>query len=328
MHKASLIALLLMTWIPLSANASTKYYRYSIDLTVGDQHLLERYDLVCKSEVDIIAMDFSLRRDWREGPSEIVAKDLGNDLILLYEPTTGGCGNDKQQDMGGFVRVLKDPVAQSALYIGNRLDTDPAIVINRIWLTRISEPRVLLRPTAQQVNLRELVRQHRHGFHTVTYAVIPFEQWGTTDRAREYFSKLTSITVANVGDAVHHDGHPGQFIGFPYAVDRFFPGEYRDEPIATKYVGNEFHASGEGKHSETAYYYPTRAMNREATANPDSVSVEYKGVTFSLKGTREVYDPSTRSILLFAHRVLDRPEPGQDLKDLQIATHGDNSAPP
>ncbi len=77
MHKVSLITLLLMTWIPISAHASTRYYRYSIDLTVGNQHLLEQYDLVCKTEIEIIASDFSLRRDWREGPSEIVAKDLG-----------------------------------------------------------------------------------------------------------------------------------------------------------------------------------------------------------------------------------------------------------
>lgn len=220
--------------------------------------------------------------------------------------------------MGTFVRVLKDPVAQSALYIGNRFDTDPAIVINRIWLTRISEPRILLRPTSQQVSLRELVRQHRHGFHRVTYAVIPFERWATTDRAREYFSKFTSITVANVGDAPAK-GVPGNLTGFPYALDRFFPGGYRDELIALKYVGNGFQASGEEKPSETEYYYPTRAMDWQETADPDSVSVEYKGVTFSLQRTRELYDPSIRSILFFAHRVLDRPEPGQDFKDLQLS---------
>jgi hypothetical protein len=121
-----------------------------------------------------------------------------------------------------------------------------------------------------------------------------------------------------VGDAPAK-GVPGNLTGFPYALDRFFPGGYRDELIALKYVGNGFQASGEEKPSETEYYYPTRAMDWQETADPDSVSVEYKGVTFSLQRTRELYDPSIRSILFFAHRVLDRPEPGQDFKDLQLS---------
>jgi hypothetical protein len=199
----------------------TRYFKYSIDFTSGGKHYLQQQDISCSPISNLSEADFKWVPSWRITGASITAVDIGNNLSLLYSAQTF-CEKDLEE-WARDVTVVRNPMAPDMVYTGSMINSDPSITVNREWTVRIDRPKAPLQPSAPQLALKEIIRDHQHGFQRVTYSVIPYEQWATSEQSRQYFAKFSSVTVAKVGEARPINGSPDQWVQFPFFRERTYP---------------------------------------------------------------------------------------------------------
>ena len=230
------------------------------------------------------------------------AANVGDGDLLTYI-IAGTCNASAEVDKAepGFIRLIEtrhQPIR--FVEIRNDIPAQRVKVMSMIT-TQIPSGDYRIGPTKDELALWTSICALPADYTAMGASVTSYEEWATSQAAIKYFSLLTKVTVANEGDSQPNlgQGYSGSFIRFPYWSDRRYKNHDRQGGIVfDKYIKFDFDGSSFFplpqdiyKTSET-YYYAGR-LN----------TAEYKGVRFSIRGSREIYDPTTKEILAVGLRT-------------------------
>lgn len=329
------LGLLLLVGGCISVPADTKYFEHDMTVTTdGHRYDFKRY-FVCSRTLELSEGDGKLHPHWNRSGDGFTTVEISSGRVLVYS-ITGDCESDHQEwsapdpaklDLFSpyVARVLdnaKNP--QKLFLLTNRTDGSP-VRIEHESTRRIDNIEGTIGPPKEELSLKESIRDSQHGFQRVTAKVIPFEVWGVTDSARQYFSQFKNVTVAQIGESSPRSGWPNSFVQFRFSRERNYKMGVHGEivgldEIATVYNGEAF-SIDTAPQGGVQTWYSTKETRGDPHLNDDPVAVvNYKGVIFEVKNLQEIYDPATRNILLFQKWHASYPWGGPDSTDLKRLT--------
>jgi hypothetical protein len=310
---------------------SSKYFEHDMAVSAdGHRYDFKRY-FECTQTMELSEGDGKLHPHWTRSGAGFTTVDIGSGRVLVYY-ITGDCESDHQefpvarQDrldpyVSDVARVLDSAKDPRRLYVLTGRTNEFPVKVERESTNRIDPVIGPIGPSEAELALKETVRNSQHGFQRVTVRVIPFEVWGVTDAARQYFSQFKTVTVARVGEAPPVSGWADSLVQFQFFQERNY------QKDANGVVGlNEFDAEYNGvaftvKGSPQAgvqTWYATKETRAAPKLNAEPVAVViYKGVVFKVKSRQEIYDPATKDILLFANWHAPYPWGGPDSIDVK-----------
>lgn len=272
------------------------YFKSELQVTVDGR----AYDFVhyyrCSSLNVLSEGDMSFHRNEQVSGTGKFAADIGNGDLLTYI-IVGSCRASSEVDKvePGFVQLIETR-HQPIRLVEIRND----IPMQRVKITSMVTTQILngdyrIGPTKEELALWKSICALPANYTAMGASVTSYEEWATSQAAISYFSSLVKVTVAKKGDSQPNlgQGYSGSFIRFPYWSDRRYKKYDRQGGIIFDgYMKFDFNGSSFVplprdiyKTSETYYY----------AGHPDTA--EYKGVSFSIRDSGEIYDPTTKEIL-------------------------------
>jgi hypothetical protein len=318
---ALILGLLLGITLPgcIPQPGSGTYFQHNLEVSIDGQQTLLQHNYKCYRSADLSEGDGSFRTRSHQAGQGITTTDIGKGRALIYR-ISGDCQWD-DQSIGSTPRKLESPVALlfrtrtpvELDVIGATSKRSPAKLLGQYAVRKdyfVAE----VGPTDEENHLRNVIRAEQHGFERVTAVALPIEVWGVTPQAKQYFGNLHRITVAAVGEDPPISGNATEIVQFRYFAARDLPksagGAYSAmRELGTEYDGHTF--ALEAVDSDFERWFATEPSTRW----PRATLVSFKGVTFELAQVREVYDPSTQTILRFSRRYIPYAWGDGDLTD-------------
>ncbi len=308
----------------------SRYFKHEIELTANNRHYSFHQYFKCSELAVLSALDGKFHRHWQSLGSGITAADIGDNLVLLYN-VSGDCETDSQEfnsDSTPFgrhvVRVLTNKNDPDKLYLLEKSRNDLSILIHHQSVQRVKYFDGDFGPSKDQIDLKEFVREHQHGFQRVTATIIPYERWAISEQSRNYFNQFQSIAIAKIDEAPPVSGRKEDFVRFKFWQERVsnqtslknLPKLKEFELI---YKVDSFEIPDHPPEAGQVWYATAQIPKNHQT--PTSALINYKGVLINVSSLQEIYDPQTRSILVLRSHYLPYPWGGPeeiDLKQLGI----------
>ena len=300
-----LLALALLTSALLTAcvqiPGTSQSYRYEIDMSVDGRPFMFRQYFVCYEVANLSEADGAFHRATGGYGSGITTADVGDGLVLLF--TAGGC-SAKQKDLPRVASLLVNRPGLAKLYTVDETLKEPPVVIRHVTVEAVQNTERDPGPTAQQVALKNSLREHQGGFQRVTARRIPREVWATSDEIRAYFRQFKSVTAAMVGEGRPVIGNPADAVWFRFWRERAYErgpgGEIAHlKTIELPYDSQEFELQGRLPESPGVWYATPQTSGDRPNPylKPDFAVVNYKGTLIKLKSLQEIFDPETQEIV-------------------------------
>jgi hypothetical protein len=308
---------------------ATRYFRHSIIVENGGDRLEFAHFFSCRKEYDLSEADNKMHQRWIMSGNDFITSDIGGGKVLIYR-VTGDCQSDHvvnadPQHLSEFVSLY--PYADNSLGVLDRsvnpqvlfqlthaeneigrLRGDFPIRVVQENIDRVSGAGQRLGATSQEMALKSTIRATQHGFRYVSVSVYSPEVWDTSKAAHDYFGQFTTVAVAKIGDAPPKSGREDTSVGFPFAETR----NYGHQPQAAfkrasvTYNGREFVYSDSLPSGPTVWFAIDKTRATEPAFN-NHATVNYKGVSFDVVGSQEIFDPATRNILFFYNFSVGTP---------------------
>jgi hypothetical protein len=298
---------------------SSRYFQHNLEMSIDGQQTLLQHNYKCYKSADLSEGDGSFHTRSHQSGQGITTTDIGKGRALIYR-ISGDCLWDNQS-IGSTSRNLESPVAllfrtripAELDVIGAKSKLAPAKLLGQ-YTVRKDYFLVEVGPTDDENHLRNVLRAEQHGFERVTAVALPIEIWGVTPQAKQYFSNLHRVTVAAVGEDPPISGNSSEIVQFRYFAARDLPksaggGYSAMRELGTEYDGHTFVL--ETVNTDFERWFATEPSTRW----PRATLVRFKGVTFELAQVREVYDPSTQTILRFSRHYIPYAWGDGDLTD-------------
>ena len=314
---ASTFAFLLCSSWAYARPGIAGYFKYTIDITINDHPYSFSQFIKCSRHIQ--------PSEGPEGPFYVRSELSGGGFVgvkldtshtLLYY-VNSECLQETAEDLTLPVAILETDGDRAKLYIVRGDSIMPSVSVKRIHLEPIADAPDQIGPPHEQIEFTKAIfAQWNRKFQNVTATIIPREVWATSDQSREYFGRLSSVSIAKVGEAPPVSGWPNAFVRFPFYRDRAYKlidGRITGlKEFELSYTGSSFETLGETSNNVRTFYSETEMQNSQ------TAMVSYKGFTFNVVAMQEIYDPETRNIYSLRYR------PAKNLEELLVVFAREN----
>jgi hypothetical protein len=305
-----------------------RYFRHTLTVESNGVRIVLTHFFSCRKRYVLSPVDLKFHPDWIVTGNGTVTSDIGDGRILIYH-VQGDCKSDRMvrddsMRAKGAARVnvydphidvldrSKNPHVLFELigsYSGIKSNPgDFPVRVVQETVEKLDNSTLWRGASLGEIALENKIRSSEHGFCRIDVMVFPPEVWDTSQAAHEYFAKFTTVAIAKVGEAPPKDGWPDRWIQFPFAYQRNYGKSMNVYNVgSTRSNGQQF------EYNETPPSGPAEWFGRSQPVAPDDltnghVTVTYKGVSFDVPDSREIFDPETGNIIKFSRSVLDRTQ--------------------
>ncbi len=281
----------------LAACGTTTYFKHELRVTIHGRP----YDFVhyykCSASTSLSEADMRLHSGLTATGAGEIIEDVGDGLLLRYV-IVGDCfvgPNEARTDILGRLIDTKKPVHIYEIFENLKA---PGVVVQSQTITPVSNGNFDIGASkAESALSQSACRLPKYYFSVFAY-VTPEDAWAVSDKTKEYFSRLKSVTAARIGEAWITSGRADTNVRFPDFDVRHYSkhdpqgGIDFGRPVQFDFVDGAFRPLPRD----------TDLLNLGSYAietNADgSVNVNYKGTSVTVNGLKEIYDPETKEILI------------------------------
>lgn len=306
--REALTLLSLASLVLLAACGPTTYFKHELRLTIHGRP----YDFIhyykCSSSTSLSEADMRFHSGLRATGAGEIVEDVGEGLLLRYI-VADDCfigPNETKTDILGRLINSNKPVHIYDIF--ENLNA-PGVAILSQTITPVPNGNFDIGESKAESVLRQSVCKLPKYYFTVTAYVTPEDAWAGSDKAKDYFSRLKSVTSARIGEAWITSGRADMEVRFPDFQDRHYSkstaqgGIDFGRPVQFDLVDGAFRPLPRDTDLLNLGTYAVE------TNTDGSVNVNYKGTLITVFGLKEIYDPDTKEILLLSRGVSEAVSP-------------------
>jgi len=257
----------------------------------------------------------------------VIARRISGDTVFLF-PTISAllwCGADDGPINGSYSPVditIVDSVANPTTLVvfdNHRFRSDTYTVkVKSGTLTRLTRIAPDYAPSQEEQSLVQALREHSHGFQSVSALITPSSLWGRSAAFSKYVQNATGILIAEPGvwpnGAKRDDGNNR----FPVNQERIFApiasgATYRD-PLIFLAKENDMWSLFPGRDSQSAmmmYSVPVPTAGEKpqyySIQFPPPVAVKYEGTLVPVRSSQQVFDTDRGLLISFSNSFQSLP---------------------
>lgn len=266
------------------------------------------------------------KAQWSISPRpNIVLKKIENDSVFLFRPEAycgdgaSGFGTDEKTYIPSISLIdsARDPTLMQVFTQRTPHGIFHDVVVKPGTIRRLANPSPDYVASEEEKQLKQLLQDSSHGYHSVSAIVVPESFWGKSDTLKQYLKNAEGILIAPVPTQIRSDiaGRDGKNNFFPVNQAGVWPSsEILSYSIPLMQSDGNIWRLPSFDNFQMASIYIAHpelstksSVNRHDFSSPPVSTIDYDGTSIQVLSSQQIFDSKRRLLIQFISRFQPLP---------------------